>query len=83
MMIKSNDDYHDGENNTAKYLSTHLLVVSIFTGEGANELIQLGSVLVHSQASLEAISNTPFSAVTLSVLYQDAAENALQQAVKN
>ena len=46
---------------------------------GANELIQLGSVLVHSQSTLESVSNTPFSAVTLSGLYQMASEDALQR----
>ena len=39
-------------------------------GEGANELVQLGSILVHSRATLDTVSNTPFSAVTLSGLYQ-------------
>lgn len=43
--------------------------VHIF-GEGANELIQLGSILVHGKTTLKTVSNTPFSAVTLSGLYQ-------------
>ena len=49
---------------------THSIVGVHIIGEGANELIQLGSILVHSSATLEAVSNTPFSAVTLSGLFQ-------------
>ena len=37
----------------------HIIVGVHIIGEGANELIQLGSCLVHSDATLEAISNTP------------------------
>jgi NAD(P) transhydrogenase len=46
-------------------------------GEGANELIQLGSILVHGKSTLEQVSRTPFAAVTLSGLYQMACDNAL------
>jgi len=53
-----------------------IIGVHIF-GEGANELIQLGSILVHSGATLEQVSQTPFAAVTLSGLYQMASDDAL------
>ena len=57
--------------------SRHRIVgVQIF-GEGANELIQLGSVLVHSGATLEQVSSTPFAAVTLSGLFQMASDDCL------
>ena len=46
-------------------------------GDGANELIQLGSILVHSSATLEQVSRTPFAAVTLSALLQMACDDAL------
>lgn len=52
-------------------LGVHIL------GEGANELIQLGSILVHSGSTLDAVSLTPFAAVTLSGLYQMACDDAL------
>ena len=48
----------------------HAIVGAHIIGEGANELIQLGSILVHSGASLESVSRTPFAAVTLSGFYQ-------------
>ena len=68
---------------TAKYnkqKKAHEIVGVHIFGEGANELIQLGSVLVHSTGvTLEAVSNTPFSAVTLSGLYQAACEDALNR----
>lgn len=57
--------------------SRHRIVgVQIF-GDGANELIQLGSVLVHSGATLEQVSLTPFAAVTLSGLFQMASDDCL------
>ena len=62
---------YDSVRNVHSIIGVHII------GEGANELIQLGSCLVHSGATLEAISNTPFSAVTLSILYQVAADDAL------
>ncbi|CAM9541826.1 unnamed protein product, partial [Phaeothamnion confervicola] len=65
----------------------HVIVGVHIAGEGANELIQLGSILVHSGATLEQASfegggteegtNTPFAAVTLSGLYQMASDDAL------
>jgi len=48
-------------------------------GEASNELIQLGSVMVHSKATLEQIVNTPFAAVTLSALYHVASDDALSK----
>jgi NAD(P) transhydrogenase len=58
-------------------IGAHRIIGVHIIGEGANELIQLGSVLVHSGATLETVANTPFSAVTLSGLYQTACETAL------
>ena len=55
----------------------HTIVGVHIIGEGANELIQLGSILVHSGASLESVSRTPFAAVTLSGIYQMACDDAL------
>eukprot|EP00611_Tribonema_gayanum_P015792 TRINITY_DN276_c2_g1_i2.p1 TRINITY_DN276_c2_g1~~TRINITY_DN276_c2_g1_i2.p1 ORF type:complete len:661 (-),score=253.92 TRINITY_DN276_c2_g1_i2:740-2524(-) len=55
----------------------HVVVGVHIMGEGANELIQLGSVLVHAGATLEQVGNTPFAAVTLSALYQVASDDAL------
>jgi pyruvate/2-oxoglutarate dehydrogenase complex dihydrolipoamide dehydrogenase (E3) component len=40
--------------------SHSILGVQIF-GDSANELIQLGSILVHSKATLEQVSNTPWA----------------------
>ena len=55
----------------------HVIIGVHIIGEGANELIQLGSILVHSKSTLEQVSRTPFAAVTLSGLYQMACDNAL------
>ena len=55
----------------------HTIIGVHIIGEGANELIQLGSILVHSAASLESVSRTPFAAVTLSGIYQMACDDAL------
>ena len=55
----------------------HTIVGVHIIGEGANELIQLGSILVHIGASLESVSRTPFAAVTLSGIYQMACDDAL------
>lgn len=55
----------------------HTIVGVQIMGEGANELIQLGSILVHSGFSLEQVSRTPFAAVTLSALLQLACDDAL------
>lgn len=68
---------YNPEKNAHDIIGVHII------GEGANELIQLGSVLVHSAStSLEAVSNTPFSAVTLSGLYQVACVDALNSVKK-
>jgi NAD(P) transhydrogenase len=58
--------------------SHRILGVFIF-GEGANELIQLGSVLVNSEATVEQVSRTPFAAVTLCGLFQMACDDAIQK----
>jgi NAD(P) transhydrogenase len=55
----------------------HTIIGVHIIGDGANELIQLGSILVHSGASLESVSRTPFAAVTLSGIYQMACDDAL------
>lgn len=55
----------------------HVIIGAFVMGEGANELIQLGSILVHAQATLEQVSKTPFAAVTLSALFQNACDDAL------
>ena len=48
-------------------------------GEGANELIQLGSVLISSRVTVDQVSNTPFAAVTLSALFQNACDDVIQK----
>lgn len=53
-----------------------IIGVHIF-GEGANELVQLGSILINSRSSLEQVSNTPFAAVTMTALFQLACDDAL------
>ena len=55
----------------------HTIIGVHIVGDGANELIQLGSMLVHSHNTLEELSNMPFAAVTLSCLYQIASDEAL------
>lgn len=55
----------------------HTIIGVHIVGDGANELIQLGSMLVHSHSTLEELSNMPFAAVTLSCLYQVASDDAL------
>lgn len=55
----------------------HTIIGVHIIGEGANELIQLGSILLHSKSTMEQVSRTPFAAVTLSGLYQMACDNAL------
>ena len=61
-------------NASAKY---HTIIGVQILGEGANELIQMGSILIHSLASIEQVSKTPFAAVTLSGLFQVACDDAL------
>ena len=46
--------------------SRHVIVGVHVVGDGANELIQLGSVLVHSRTTLEELSNTPFAGASSS-----------------
>lgn len=55
----------------------HVILGFHVVGDGANELIQLGQVLVNARTTLEELSNSPFAAVTLSCLYQVAADDAL------
>ena len=55
----------------------HKIVGVFIVGEGANELIQLGSILVNSEATIEQVSRTPFAAVTLCGLFQMACDDAL------
>lgn len=43
----------------------HTIIGVHVVGDGANELIQLGSVLVHSRTTLEELSNTPFAGAFL------------------
>lgn len=57
--------------------SKHRIVGAHILGDGANELIQLASVLLHSGATAEQVSRTPFAAVTLSGLFQAACDDAL------
>ena len=57
--------------------TSHVIIGVHIIGEGANELIQLGSILVHSQSTLEMVSKTPFAAVTLSGIFQMACDDAL------
>ena len=49
-------------------------------GEGANELIQMGCVMVAGRHTIEEVSRTPFAAVTLSALYSIACDDALLSA---
>ena len=58
----------------------HTIVGVQIMGEGANELIQLGCILVQSKATVEQVSRTPFAAVTLSALYSVACDDALLSA---
>ena len=60
----------------------HTVVGVQILGEGANELIQLGSILLHSKSTIEQVSRTPFAAVTLSALYQMACDDAILAARK-
>lgn len=55
----------------------HTVIGAHIFGEGANELIQLASVFVHSKATAEQVCSTPFAAVTLSGLFQTACDDAL------
>ena len=57
--------------------SHHTIMGTQIFGEGANELIQFGSILIQYKATLESVSHTPFAAVTLSALWQLACDDAL------
>ena len=64
----------------AEYLPSsdeHKIIGFHVIGNGANELIQLGSVLLEAGATLEGLSRTSFAAVTLSCLYPLASDDAL------
>lgn len=55
----------------AKIIGVHIF------GDSANEMIQLGSIMIHTSATLEQVSHTPFAAVTMSALFQVACDDAL------
>jgi len=60
-------------------MSMHPIIgVEIF-GDGANELIQLASILLQTGATLEQVAATPFAAVTLSGLFQTASDDCLDK----
>ena len=64
----------------AEYLpasNEHRVIGFHIVGNGANELIQLGSVLLQAGTTLESLSRTSFAAVTLSFLYPLATDDAL------
>lgn len=50
-------------------INEYLIVGVHIIGQGTNELIQLGSILVHAVSTVRSVSNKPFSAFTLSWLY--------------
>jgi len=61
------------------YTGEHPIIgVEIF-GDGANELIQLASILLQTGATLEQVAATPFAAVTLSGLFQTASDDCLDK----
>lgn len=68
---------YEGSSADSNVKGAHTIIGVHIIGEGANELIQMGSILVHGKATLEQVSRTPFAAVTLSGLYQMACDNAL------
>lgn len=55
-----------------------IIGVEIF-GDGANELIQLASILLQTGATLKQVAATPFAAVTLSGLFQTASDDCLDK----
>lgn len=65
--------YSDKASPDHKILGVHII------GEGANELIQFGSMLVNSGTTIEEVSRTPFAAVTLCGLFQLACDDCLQK----
>lgn len=48
----------------------HVIIGFHIVGEGANELIQLGSILVNAGTTIEELSNTPFAAVVSRRAYE-------------
>jgi pyruvate/2-oxoglutarate dehydrogenase complex dihydrolipoamide dehydrogenase (E3) component len=76
--VNDNEEEEDDDDDEANTEEQKNVIIGVhIIGEGANELIQLGSILVHKKITLEEVSKTPFSAVTLSGLYQMACDNAL------
>ena len=59
--------------------SSHAIVGVHIYGEGANELIQMGALLIHSKTTLQQVSKTPFAAVTMTGLFQIACDDILRQ----
>jgi NAD(P) transhydrogenase len=59
--------------------SSHVIVGVHIFGEGANELIQMGALLIHSKTTLQQVSKTPFAAVTMTGLFQIACDDILRQ----
>jgi len=59
--------------------SSHVIVGVHIYGEGANELIQMGALLIHSKTTLQQVSKTPFAAVTMTGLFQIACDDILRQ----
>mmetsp|Transcript_81642 Transcript_81642/g.143974 ORF Transcript_81642/g.143974 Transcript_81642/m.143974 type:complete len:490 (-) Transcript_81642:194-1663(-) len=57
--------------------SVHRIVGIHIIGTGANELIALGGLLVHTKTTCETVTNTPFAAVTLTQLFQLACDDVL------
>lgn len=75
----ASDSASNNSNSVHKSKRGHKIIGVFIFGEGANELIQLGSVLVNSGATAEQVSNTPFAAVTLCGLFQIACDDALSK----
>jgi hypothetical protein len=53
------------------------LINKLHDHKGANELIQLASVLLYTDATVEEVCRTPFAAVTLCGLFQMACDDAV------
>lgn len=64
------------------YENSHVIVGVHIYGEGANELIQLGALLIHSKMTVQTVSKTPFAAVTLTGLFQNACDDCLRKISK-
>lgn len=64
----------------AKRVGSSYVIIGVHIfGEGANELIQMGALLIHSKTSLHQVSRTPFAAVTLTGLFQMACDDCLRK----